>query len=98
MTCRYLQLPQLPELQDEHDALCFRTPFMPKVENFFETFSELHCGQMTAAAPNTSFSNSSPQAEQVYSKIGIGCSLQDRAYAPYTAPETARLLAFIIIP
>jgi hypothetical protein len=46
-------------------------PVAQKTENFFFTFSELQCGQVISWFPKTSFSNSSPQLQHLYSKIGI---------------------------
>jgi hypothetical protein len=67
-----LQELQEPELQLEHpEEVCFPTPLMPKVENFFTTLSEVHSGHDTPVFPNTSFSKSIPHAAHLYSKMGI---------------------------
>jgi len=51
---------------------CFSTPLMPKTENFFLIFWELHFGHETSGfVPETSFSNSFSQFWHLYSKIGI---------------------------
>jgi hypothetical protein len=43
----HLHVLQEPLLQELHpDEPGFRTPLMPKVENFFLTSSELHFGQV----------------------------------------------------
>ena len=49
----------------------FSTPLMPKTESFLATSSEPHLGQAGTRAPKTRLSNSSPQAEHLYSKMGI---------------------------
>ena len=55
--------PELPE-----DVTGFSTPLMPKSENFFVMFLELHFGQATSGfAPDTSFSKLYLQALHVYS-------------------------------
>jgi hypothetical protein len=46
-------------------------PAAQNTENFFFTSFELHFGQTTSWFPKTSFSKSSRQAVQEYSKIGI---------------------------
>jgi hypothetical protein len=67
-----LQELQEPELQVEHpEEVCFSPPLMPKSENFFTTSAEVQWGHETVAFPKTSFSNSRPHDEHVYSKIGI---------------------------
>ena len=59
-----------PELPDEETG--FSTPVMPKRENFFVMFFELHFGQETSGfVPETSFSKSSVQSLHLYSYIGI---------------------------
>jgi hypothetical protein len=64
---------ELQEVQlapDEEDS--FLTPLIPKMENLFLIFFELHAGHETSGfEPETSFSNSSLQLIHVYSKIGI---------------------------
>ena len=65
---------ELHEEQPETEEVCFSTPLIPKRENFFLMFFELHVGQAIAGfEPETSFSNSFPQPSHVYSKIGIFC-------------------------
>jgi hypothetical protein len=44
---------------------------MPNTDNFFTTLPELHAGQTITALPKTSFSKSDPQAEHLYSNIGM---------------------------
>jgi len=69
-----------PELHPaQPEEVCFSTPLIPNVENFFTTLSEVQFGQDTADEPNTSFSNSRLQAEHLYSKIGIAIS-ENAAY------------------
>jgi hypothetical protein len=60
-----------PEELAEVPASGLSVPEAQKTENFFFTFFELHFGQVISWFPKTSFSNSSPQLLQVYSKIGI---------------------------
>ena len=97
----YLQELQEPELQLEHpEEVCFSTPLMPKVENFFTTFSETHSGHDTVVFPKTSFSNSRPQAEHLYSKMGIFllrycCDLSGRDGSP--AVHLASIDAYFFI-
>jgi len=68
----HLQELHEPELQVEHpDDVCFWTPLMPKVENFFTTSTDVHPGHDTLVFPKTSFSNSSPQEGHLYSNIGM---------------------------
>jgi hypothetical protein len=55
------------ELQEVHPEVCFSTPLIPKTENFFLTFRDLHFGQVTLWLPKTSFSNSSPHLSHWYS-------------------------------
>jgi hypothetical protein len=64
------------ELHEEHpepdEETCFSTPLIPKSENFFLIFFELHEGhEISGSAPETSFSNSLLHLWQVYSNIGI---------------------------
>jgi hypothetical protein len=55
-----------PELPEEETG--FSTPLMPKRENFFVMFFELHFGHETSGlVPETSFSKSSVQSLHVYS-------------------------------
>jgi hypothetical protein len=72
LSAYYLHELQEPELQLEHpEDVCFSTPLMPKVENFFMTLSEAHSGHDTVVFPKTSFSNSRLHAAHLYSKMGI---------------------------
>ena len=69
----YWQDLQDDELQELHpdppdDVTGFSTPLIPKRENFFVTFLELHFGHETSGlVPETSFSKSSEQPSHLYS-------------------------------
>jgi hypothetical protein len=61
-----------PALQEEQlDDVCLSAPLIPKTENFLITSAELHEGQETELFPKTIISKSAPQAEHLYSNIGI---------------------------
>lgn len=62
---------QLEQPAEEVPAKGFSTPLMPNRESFFSTSPEPHEGQLTAWEPITSFSNSLPHEEHLYSKMGI---------------------------
>jgi hypothetical protein len=56
-----LQEDELHEVQLELEETCFSTPLIPKTENFFLRFFELHFTHETSALYlETNFSNSSP--------------------------------------
>ncbi len=65
------------ELHEEHpdppeEVTGLSTPLMPKRENFFVTFAELHLVHVISELELiTNFSKSSEQSLQVYSYIGI---------------------------
>ena len=65
------ELHELALHEEQLDDVCFSTPLIPKTENFLTTPDELHEGQETELFPKTIFSKSDPQAEHLYSNIGI---------------------------
>jgi hypothetical protein len=65
------ELHELALHEEQLDAVCLSTPLIPKTENFLTTFTELHEGQETELFPKTIISKSDPQAEHLYSNIGI---------------------------
>jgi hypothetical protein len=64
-----LHVDLLQEVQFAEDvpANGFSTPLMPKTESFLSTSEDWHFMHKTCREPNTSISNSSPQALHRYS-------------------------------
>lgn len=67
-----LQDEELQDVQPDVEETCFSTPLIPKTENFFFMFFELHLMHLTSGLlPETSSSNSVPQSLHLYSNIGM---------------------------
>lgn len=81
---------QEPELQlEQPEEVCFSTPLIPKVENFFTTSPDEQFGHDTEVFPKTSFSNSSPHEAHLYSKMGIFFLRQDSVSGRPAGPSNS---------